>query len=137
VKPVADTASVRNFIEAIDDPQRRCECREVVALMRRITGCRPEMWGDNIIGFDRYRHARANGTEFELFRTGFSPHQSALTFYVIPGYSGYAELLGGLDPQHDGRCCLHLRSLADIDIVMLEEIVRAGLEEMNERHPPP
>ena len=94
------------------------------------------MWGDNIIGFDRYRHERANGTRFELFRTGFSPRDSTLTVYVMPGYSDYAELLGGLEPQQDGRCCLHLRSLADVDIVVLEEIVRAGFDEINERHPP-
>jgi hypothetical protein len=132
VKTVATKKSVTSFINAIDDPQRRRECRDVVKLMRRVTGCRPVMWGDSIIGFDRYRYKRANGKEFESFRAGFSPRKTALTLYIMPGYSSHGSLLKKLGPHKNGKCCLYLRRLADVDADVLEALIRAGFEDMSE-----
>jgi len=136
VKTVATSRSVTSFINAIEDPQRRRECRDVVKLMRRVTGCPPVLWGDSIIGFDLYRYKRANGKEFESFRAGFSPRKSALTLYIMPGYSDYGSLLNKLGPHKHGKCCLYLRHLNDVDADVLEALVRAGFEEMNTRYPP-
>ena len=47
-------ASVKPFLDSIEDPTRREDCRQVVELMREVTGERAEMWGPSIIGFGRY-----------------------------------------------------------------------------------
>jgi len=103
MKTVANKASVSQFIAAQEDPNRRRECKELVRIMRRLTGKKPVMWGDSIVGFDVYRYQRANGQEFEFFRTGFSPRKQALTVYIMPGYSDHAKILARLGPHKIGK----------------------------------
>jgi len=135
MKTVATGKSVTEFINSIDDPQRRRECKEIMKLMRRVTGKQPVMWGDSIVGYDRYRYKRANGREFEMLRTGFSPRKTALTLYVLPGYSDHGAVLKRLGPHRKGKSCLYLKRLADVDMAVLEELIRAGYDDMNERYP--
>lgn len=136
MKTVATKQSVTEFVNAIDDPQRRRDCKTLLKTMRGITGKKPVMWGDSIVGFDRYRYKRSNGKEFEFFRIGFSPRKSALTLYIMPGYSDFGAQLKRLGPHKKGKSCLYLKRLADVDLAVLEEIMIAGYAEMNERYPP-
>jgi hypothetical protein len=136
MKTVATKQSVTKFIEAIDDPQRRRDCREVMKIMRRVTGRKPVMWGDSIVGFDRYKYERSNGKEFEMLRTGFSPRKTALTLYIMPGYSDHSALLKKLGPHKKGKSCLYLKRLADVDLDVLEALIKAGYEDMNKLYPP-
>jgi hypothetical protein len=103
--------------------------------MRKITGQKPVLWGDSIVGFDCYRYGRSNGKQFEFFRTGFSPRKQALTIYIMPGYSDFSAILARLGPHKTGKSCLYLKRLADVDLAVLEELVRAGYTDMNERYP--
>lgn len=135
MKTTVNRKSVTSFINAIEDKQRRADCKEIMRLMRRVTGKQPKMWGDSMVGYDRYKYKRANGKEFELFRTGFSPRKTALTLYVMPGYSDYSALLKRLGPHKKGKACLYLKRLSDIDMDVLETLVQAGYDEMNERYP--
>ncbi len=135
MKTVATKKRVSEFIDSIDDRERRAECREIMKLMRRVTGKKAVMWGDSIVGFDQYRYKRSNGKEFEFFRTGFSPRKTALTLYIMPGYSDFSALLKKLGPHKKGKSCLYLKRLADVDIGVLEELIQAGYDEMNERYP--
>lgn len=135
MKTVATKASVSQFIVGLESPDRRRECRDLARLMRRVTGKRPVMWGDSIVGFDVYRYQRANGKTFEMFRTGFSPRTQALTLYIMPGYSDHSHLLGRLGPHRIGKSCLYLKRLSDVDLDVLEELVSAGFQDMNQRYP--
>jgi hypothetical protein len=45
-------ASVESFLEAIQDEGRRRECRTILAMMKKATGCAPKMWGKDMVGFD-------------------------------------------------------------------------------------
>jgi hypothetical protein len=135
MKTVATRASVSRFIDALGDPERRRECRELLKLMRKVTGAKPVLWGDSIVGFDVYRYGRANGKQFEYFRTGFSPRKQSLTIYILPGYADFSTTLARLGPHKTGKSCLYLKRLADVDLAVLEELVRAGYADMNERFP--
>jgi hypothetical protein len=135
MKTVATTASVSEFIDAIEDPERRRDCRTLVKLMRRVTGKKPVLWGDSMVGFDVFRYGRGKGQQFEYFRTGFSPRKQALTIYILPGYTDFSTILARLGPHKTGKSCLYLKRLADVDLGVLEELVRAGYADMNERFP--
>ena len=104
-------------------------------ILRRVTGKRPVMWGDSIVGYDRYKYTRANGQEFEFFRAGFASRKTALTIYIMPGYSDFSALLKKLGPHKKGKSCLYLKRLADIDMDVLEELIQAGYDDMNARYP--
>jgi hypothetical protein len=135
MKTVATKASVSEFIEALDDPERRSECKTLVKLMRKVTGHEPVLWGDSIVGFDVFRYGRSSGKQFEYFRTGFSPRKQALTVYILPGYTDFSKTLARLGPHKTGKSCLYLKRLADVDLDVLEELVRAGYQDMSERFP--
>lgn len=135
MKTVATRKSVDKFLRSVEDPQRREDCVAVLEIMQRVTGENPVMWGDSIVGFDRYSYKRANGKEFEFFRTGFSPRKSALTVYIMPGYTDYSHILKDLGPHKLGRSCLYIKRLADIDLDVLERLIEAGLEDMSRKYP--
>lgn len=39
------TASVKAFLDAIEDDQRRKDCKTLVTMRKRVTGRTPKMWG--------------------------------------------------------------------------------------------
>jgi len=135
MKTVATKASVSRFLDAIDDPERRRDCKTLVKLMRKITGEKPVLWGDSMVGFGVFRYGRRSGEEFEYFRTGFSPRKQALTIYILPGYTDFSNILARLGPHKIGKSCLYLKRLADVDLAVLEELLRAGHADMNTRYP--
>lgn len=118
------------FLAGIPDERRRAECREVAALMRRITGVEPRMWGRGMVGFGRYHYRYDSGREGEWFLTGFAPRKNDLTLYVLPGLERFTGLLERLGRHRTGKSCLYLRSLDDVDRGVLEELLRAGVEAM-------
>jgi len=46
----ATKASVTEFINSIEDRQKRADARKVAAMMRRATGKRAKMWGCSAVG---------------------------------------------------------------------------------------
>ena len=53
-KPTAK--SVPEFLEQIEDPKRKADCLAVAGLMEKLSGTKPRMWGDSIVGFGDYRY---------------------------------------------------------------------------------
>jgi hypothetical protein len=70
-------------------------------------------------------------------RTGFSPRKTALTIYIMPGYQfdEMENLLSKLGKYKTGRSCLYIKKLADIDLQILEEIIKFGLDDMKKKYP--
>ena len=67
-----------------------------------------------------------------MLLTGFSPRKAGQSLYVMPGYrfGDMQEKLSRLGKHKLGKACLYVNKLADIDIEVLEEIVRDGLDYM-------
>lgn len=93
------------------------------------------MWGPTIIGFGQYHYVYDSGREGDCNATGFSPRKANLSIYVMPGYNDYSEILGRLGKFKMGKACLYVNKLADIDLVVLEELIRAGLHDLNKQWP--
>ena len=51
---------------AVEHPVRKANAQEVLALMRKITGEEPVMWGDSLIGFGLYKYKYASGKAGEF-----------------------------------------------------------------------
>ena len=60
-KTKATDANVAAFLDAVEPEQRRADGRTVCALMERILGELPALWGPSIIGFGRYITAMKAG----------------------------------------------------------------------------
>ena len=56
LKTQKTNASVSQFINAIDDEQRRKDCKAIAAMMQKATKAKPRMWGPSIVGFGDFAY---------------------------------------------------------------------------------
>ena len=123
----------RAFIDRQPDPQRRADCHALLAMMEDAAGAPAVMWGPAIIGFGRYRLAYANGSIGDWPLIGFSPRRNDLTLYLCSGYDGHADLMARLGRHKASQACLYLKRLADVDLAVLDTLVRRSVQEMAPR----
>ena len=133
-KTMENSADVNAFLDAVENPRRRSDARQLLALMRKVTGAPPKMWGPSIVGFGKYHYRYASGREGESLRVGFSPRKQNLVIYIMPGFSDYSEILEQLGKFRTGRSCLYVNKLDDVDLVLLEQLVRESFREMKRRY---
>ena len=126
---------VADFIDAAPDAVRREDARTLLALMTRISDEEPVMWGPSIIGFGSYHYRYESGHEGDACRLGFSPRKAELVLYVLNGSPEQEAQLARLGKHRTGKACLYIRKLADVDMAVLEEIVRGALASMDARYP--
>ena len=118
------------FIASVEHPTRRTDAEYLLAMMRRVTGCEPQMWGPSIVGFGRYHYRYESGREGDFMITGFSPRKANLVVYVLPGYDDISDDLAELGKHKIGKSCLYINKLADVDLAVLERIVTEGVARM-------
>ena len=128
-KTVATTASVEDYLAAIEDHARQADCRALAELMGRLTGQPAVMWGESMVGFGRYHYKYASGREGDSFLAGFSSRKSDLTVYIACGLYNQGALLEKLGKHKAGKGCLYLRRLSDVDPAVLEQLILAGMAE--------
>lgn len=119
---------VDEFIAAIRPAVRQRDAVTLVEIMRRITGDEPSIWHPGIIGFGRYQYKYDSGREGEAGAAGFAPRKAAMVVYLPDGIGAHTEALTHLGPHKPGVGCLYLKSLDDIDLDVLEDIVRTSYE---------
>lgn len=127
--------SVADFLAAVDNPERRADGETLCAMLMRITGEEPRMWGPSIIGFGSYYYKYDSGHEGTSCRLGFSPRKAELVLYVQSGADDEADRLGRLGKHKTGKSCLYIKRLADVDMTVLEELCAASLADMDARYP--
>jgi hypothetical protein len=122
--------NVNDFLNSVENEKKRQDSFKILDLMREITGEKPQMWGESIVGFGSYHYKYASGREGEWFLTGFSPRKQALTLYIMSGFDEYDDLLGKLGKFKTGKACLYIKKIEDVDIDILKELVRKSAEHM-------
>ncbi len=122
------------FLAGVADDTRRTDAQTVCAMMARVTGCTPKMWGESLVGFGRYEYTYASGHSGAWFLTGLSPRARNLTVYIMPGFSQYADLMARLGKHKHSKSCLYITNLASIDTAVLEELVQRSVDGMRARY---
>ena len=117
-----------DFIAAIPHPVRRRDAEVLVDLMTSVTGQPPAMWGPTIVGFGTYHYRYDSGREGNAAAVGFSPRKANLVLYGLTEGSEYGELLDGLGKHKRGSSCIYINKLADIDLRILEQLIRGGYQ---------
>ena len=134
LKTKETSASVDAFLAAVENERRRRDALVVKEIMERVTGWQPKMWGPSIVGFGRYHYKYDSGREGDYLVTGFSPRKKSLTVYIMPGFSGFPELMERLGKYKTSVSCLYINKLEDVDLGVLEELIRGGVDTMRERY---
>lgn len=126
---------VFQFIEFVENEQKRIDSLKIIELMSDLTRAKPKMWGPSIIGFGNYHYKYASGREGDFFRIGFSPRKQNISLYIMSGFSHYEELLKKLGKHKTGKSCLYINRLDDISEAVLVEIMSRSLDYMRLKYP--
>ena len=137
LKTQLNDANIKDFLDTVEDKQKREDSFQLLDIFTRLSWEEAKMWWNAIIGFWTYHYQYASGQEWDWMRTGFSPRKTALTIYIMPGYQfdEMENLLSKLGKYKTGRSCLYIKKLADIDLQILEEIIKFGLDDMKKKYP--
>lgn len=136
LKTQENDRSVKSFLDAVEPDQRRQDCYTILAMMEKATGSAPKMWGDSIVGFGRYHYKYASGREGDWMLSAFSPRKQNLTLYIMAGFDRYEELLSKLGKFKTGKACLYVKTLADVDLTVLEELIQSSVDHIKATYPP-
>ncbi len=126
--------SPADFIAAVEHPTRRADAETLDRMFRDITGWQPVMWGPTIIGYGSYHYKYDSGREGDSLATGFSPRKANQSLYIMPGYQDMGDLLERLGKHKKGAACLYINKLTDVDLGVVEEIIRRGLDDLGQRY---
>lgn len=121
--------SVEDFINAVENERKRQDSFELVRLFEEISGFGPKMWGDSIIGFGSYHYKYDSGREGDFLLIGFSPRKSAISLYLSCDIEGqHAPLLSNLGKFKNGKGCIYVKKLEDINLEVLKKLVKASID---------
>lgn len=134
-KTKATGGDVSAFLGSVPDPKRREDARALCAIMERATGEPPVLWGPNIIGFGRYHYRYESGREGDAARVGFSPRGRELVLYLVAHSERTPDLLARLGKHREGKCCVYVKRLADLDEAVLTDLVADAYRTVKARYP--
>ena len=110
---------------------RAADCRELAALMQRLSGHAPKMWG-RMVGFGDYHYVYESGREGDIFEIGFASGAGGkgdISLYLTCDASQHEALLARLGKHRTGKGCIYIKRLSDIDTGFLAELCDAALRE--------
>ncbi|WP_262692963.1 DUF1801 domain-containing protein [Kordiimonas aestuarii] len=128
-------ASVAEFLSGVSPEARRKDAITILELMERMSGHSARMWGPGIVGFGSYHYVYESGREGDMCRIGFSPRKTSLVLYIMPGFSDTDDLLARLGKHKTEKSCLYINKLADVDMMVIEEMIERALAYMQEKYP--
>lgn len=121
--------NVREFIQQLENIQQQKDCLKLLEMMERESESSPVLWSNSIVGFDKkIFESPKTGRAVEWFSIGFAPRKTNLSIYLTAGIKTHAELLKKLGKYKAGVGCLYIKQLADIDIEILEELIKASVK---------
>lgn len=133
-KTVATGQSVAAFIDAVENERRRNDAKTLLAMMKKITGKKPTMWGPTIIGFGEYHYIYESGREGDMPIVGFSPRKANMVLYVMGSIEENDPLRSKLGKYKTGSACLYVNKLDDVDLSILEQIIEKSYRKTIEKY---
>lgn len=126
--------SVKKFLDAISDEQRRKDAYKIVDMMKKASKEEPVMWGPSIIGFGSYHYKYDSGHEGDTCKLGFSPRKDKFSLYLSLGLLQNYSLLENLGKYKAGKGCLYIKKLADVNETVLKDLIKESLRRVNKIH---
>jgi hypothetical protein len=129
IKTKPTSASVEEFINAVDDEQKRKDCFVLLEMMKKASGEEPILWSNSIIGFGNKRYKSPNtGREVDWFLIGFSPRKANLSLYISVGIKEHETALKKLGKHKTGAGCLYINKLEEVDLKVLNGMITTSLK---------
>lgn len=135
LKTKETAVGVDDFIASVDSLARREQARTALALLGRITGEAPKMWGPSIVGFGRYAYVYESGHSGEMCVIGFSPRKAQFVFYLHGRPADDDPAWARLGKHKLGGACLYVNRFEDVDMSVLESLLKRSYAAVLARYP--
>jgi hypothetical protein len=127
-------ASVGDYIASRANAQQLTDCRELMALFKKITRHSPKMWGPSMVGYGSQRYTYESGRTGEMPIAGFAIRGRDLVVYLMAESKEQRSLLSKLGKHKMGKSCLYFRQLADLDKSALEKLIVGSIADARRRY---
>ena len=86
------------------------------------------------IGFGSYHYKYESGREGDSCLLGFASRKGDISIYGLAPFPGREELLSRLGRHKMGKGCLYISKMSDIDLMVLEQLLKESVAESKKRH---
>lgn len=125
LKTKPTTQSALEYINSVEPEEKRKDSLTLLKIFKEITGEKPILWSNSIIGFGIYHYkSERSKQEGDWLRVGFSPRKQNLTLYIMHGNQDKPELLNKLGKHKAAVGCIYINKLADVDLEVLKELIK-------------
>jgi hypothetical protein len=110
------------------------EAQVLIDLYTKATKSECVMW-DKIFGFGEYHYNDSKGGEHSYLAAGFAISSTGLTLYNMIGWDNYKKQIEKLGKYKiSGKSCLSIKSIEDIDLKILKDVIGLSLQDMKEKY---
>ncbi len=134
-KTTENTNSVEDFIQSIADEKRRADFTSILKLLTKNLGYKPKMWGTAIVGFGSYHYIYESGREGDAPLVGLAARSNAITLYLGSEFEARAALLSKFGKYKEGKGCIYLNKLEDIDTDILVKMFQNSVAQRKKMYP--
>lgn len=120
--------SVPDYLASLHDERTISDSETLIQMMQRISGHQPLLWNVGTVGFGTYHYKYDSGREGDSHIIGFYPRKNKLTIYLMDGTARHSDLLAMLGKHSTTGYCLYIGRLSDVEMPILEQIIRASYE---------
>jgi hypothetical protein len=127
---------VIDFINSIENEQKRNDSFELIRIFQDASGFEPKMWGPSIIGFGSYHYKYDSGREDDAPLAGFSPRKAAISLYLLCDLEGQQpDLLAKLGKFKNAKSCVYINKLSDVRIDVMKELIQESIKFTLKKYP--
>lgn len=127
-------ASIDQYIASRATPQQAVDCKELMAMFKKVTKQAPHMWGPSIVGYGSYKYTYDSGHSGEAPLAGFAIRGKELVIYLSCEEEKQRDMLAKLGKHRMTKSCLYIKQLADVDRSVLEKLVVQSVKEVKQRY---
>lgn len=126
--------TVAEVIEQLPSEQKKADAYALLTLFERVSGEEAVVWYPNIIGFGQYHYVYDSGHEGDASLLAFSPRKAKISLYLEQDFPEREALLAKLGKIKQGKGCVYVNKLADIDKKVLEALLEKSLAYTKEKY---
>lgn len=135
LKTKVHDGDVAEFIKSFaNSDEKISDSFELLKIMEDVTGSKPKMWGQSIIGFGKYHYkSDRSKQEGDWPVIGFSPRKQAISLYVYSGLEEDLKIVNQLGKYTMGKGCIYIKKLADINIDVLKQLMQKTIQHLESK----
>lgn len=135
IKTKVNDASVLDFLDSIEDTQKKEDSLVLLDIFSEITWEQAKMWWENIVWFWEYEYWW-KVCSWKWMKTAFSPRKTGLSIYIMNWFEGYKEIMKNLWKYKNWKSCLNIKKLDDIDLDLLKQMISSSFLYMTNEYKP-